>query len=105
MAIACFHCGLPVLEPGRHRARLLGAERELCCAGCEAVATTIVAGGFEAYYETRTVPAPALQPFAPAPEGDECAGGEASLILDRVRCTACLWLIEQQLARLPGMRR
>ena len=38
---ACYHCGLPVLAPGRHRLFLLGAERELCCAGCEAVAATI----------------------------------------------------------------
>ena len=91
--ISCFHCGLPVLEPGRHRALLLGAERELCCAGCEAVASTIAAGGFERYYESRTAqPArPALHEGVPFAE-PECA--EASLILERVTCGACLWLIE-----------
>jgi Cu2+-exporting ATPase len=36
---------------------LLGAEREFCCAGCEAVTRTIVDGGLAAYYETRTQPA------------------------------------------------
>ena len=105
MASECFHCGLPVLDAGRYRARVLGAERELCCAGCEAVAQTIAAAGLEAYYETRTTaaapPLPAFSPEIPRSRGE----GEASLILDRVRCAACLWLIERQLARLPGILR
>ena len=103
MALSCFHCGLPVLEPGRHRARLGGEERELCCAGCEAVARTILEAGLEAYYGTRTAPAAPVEPF-----GREIAGGEsgeAALILDRVRCAACLWLIEQRLAGAPGVTR
>ena len=120
---ACFHCGLPVVDPGRHRARVLGAERELCCAGCEAVARTIVAAGFEAYYETRQSPGreadrvpPALR-LPPAEIYDDPVaqrqfvaasgehGREASLILDRIRCAACLWLNEQYLRRLPGVLR
>lgn len=106
---ACFHCGLPVVEPGRHRARILGAERELCCAGCQAVAETIVASGLESYYATRTsVAAPPPLASDPAPssglplkanEGD-C---ETNLILGRVRCAACLWLIEETLRKLPGV--
>ena len=103
MSLACFHCGLPVLEPGRYRARLLGAERELCCAGCEAVATTIAAAGLESYYETRTDSAPPPEPFREIPASIK--SGEASLILDRVRCSACLWLIERQVGRLPGVAR
>ena len=103
MTAACFHCGLPVLEPGRHRAFLLGAQRELCCAGCEAVASTIAAGGFERYYESRTR-APSPQPrHAEIPEIAEPKSGEASLILERITCGACLWLIEQVLRRLPGV--
>ena len=63
-APACYHCGLPVGEPGRWRAPVLGAEREFCCPGCEAVATTIADGGFAHYYETRT--APAVRPVGAA---------------------------------------
>ncbi|HZM33137.1 MAG TPA: heavy metal translocating P-type ATPase [Burkholderiales bacterium] len=101
---SCFHCGLPVLEPGRHRAFLLGAERELCCVGCEAVASTIAAGGFERYYEVRTrnasrVPAPSDGPLI-----EEPPNGEASLILERITCGACLWLIEEVLRRTAGVR-
>jgi Cu2+-exporting ATPase len=112
-----------VLEPGRHVAPVLGAAREFCCAGCEAVARTIVAGGFERYYETRSAPRPgdgaALLPqdlpplevyddpeaqrqFVAAPDA---ARREASLILDRIRCAACLWLSEQWLRRQPGILR
>jgi len=95
---------------GRHRVAILGAGRELCCAGCEAVARTIVEAGLESYYETRTSCAlpPSLPSERNASEGTpaaEVAGSEAALILDRVRCSACLWLIEQTLRRVPGVLR
>jgi P-type Cu2+ transporter len=120
---ACFHCGLPVVDAGRHCARVLGVAREFCCAGCEAVARTIVAAGFEAYYETRQPPGPeadlvpAAQSLPPAAAYDDPVAQrqfvavpgeherEASLILDRIRCAACLWLNEQYLRRLPGVLR
>ncbi len=105
MSVACFHCALPVVEPGRHRALVLGAERELCCAGCAAVAATIVAAGFESYYATRTVPAAPLALLTPEIRDTPGGASEASLILDRVRCTACLWLIERALRTAPGIRR
>jgi P-type Cu2+ transporter len=88
---------------------LLGAERELCCAGCEAVARSISTAGLESYYETRTEFAAGPIEKLPAPSvGAGVVYGEAheaALILDRVRCAACLWLIEQRLARLPGLVR
>jgi Cu2+-exporting ATPase len=105
MSVACFHCALPVGSAGAcHRAVVLGAEREFCCAGCEAVARTIAQAGLDAYYETRVQPAarpvePELQPMD--------AGGrtETALVLERVRCAACLWLIAEQLRRQPGVVR
>jgi Cu2+-exporting ATPase len=124
-ASACYHCGLPVLEPGRWRAPVLGAARDFCCAGCEAVATTIAAAGFERYYETRDAPGgeraplpaslppaavyddPAAQRQFVAAAGDaQCPSArEATLILDRIRCAACLWLNERALRRVPGVLR
>lgn len=106
MASECFHCGLAVLDAGRHRVIVLGRERSLCCTGCEAVARTIVAAGFESYYETRT--SPAAPPPAVVPQTISSVSGkgdEASLILDRVRCAACLWLIEQAMRMVPGVLR
>ena len=125
MTAACFHCGLPVLEAGRWRAPVLGAVRDFCCAGCQAVATTIAAAGFERYYETREAPGgeraplpgslppaavyddPAAQRQFVAAAGDaRCPGArEATLILDRIRCAACLWLNERALRRIPGVLR
>lgn len=118
---ACFHCGLPVIEPGRHRAVILGEARELCCAGCEAVAATIVAAGLDRYYATREAPSAVVPPRRellppPAAYDDpsvqaqfvaEIPGGarEAILILDRIRCAACLWLNERYLRSLPGILR
>ena len=120
---ACFHCGLPVAVPGGYGAHVLGASREFCCAGCEAVARTIVAAGFERYYETRApsedgaARAPLARDLPPAEIYDDPAAQrefvaargeherEASLILDRIRCAACLWLNEQVLRRLPGVTR
>jgi Cu2+-exporting ATPase len=102
----CFHCGLPVLERGRYCAELLGASRELCCAGCEAVARAIAAAGLESYYETRSAAAAPPTGLRPMPDIDEAAAGsEAALIIDRVRCSACLWLVEQTLRRVPGVQR
>jgi Cu2+-exporting ATPase len=97
---ACFHCDSPVPAAGAHRARVLGAEREFCCAGCEAVARTIAGAGFERYYETRTA---AAERPAERRSVDAFTGHEVSLILEHVRCAACLWLIEQALRRHPGV--
>lgn len=113
----CFHCGLPVLEAGRWRAPVLGAPREFCCAGCEAVAGTIAAGGFAHYYETRAQPGARPLDLAPALSYDDPQAQRqftfssgpnergATLILDRIGCAACLWLIEQALRGLPGVLR
>jgi Cu2+-exporting ATPase len=96
---------------------VLGAEREMCCAGCQAVARTIVAAGFESYYQTRSASGPTPQDLPPAALYDDplaqrqfvaTAGEherEVSLILDRIRCAACLWLNEQWLRRQPGVTR
>ena len=89
----------------------------MCCAGCQAVARTIVAAGFERYYETRSEAGPQPQDLPPLEAYDDplaqkefvAASGEnlreAALILDRIRCAACLWLTEQWLRRQPGVLR
>jgi Cu2+-exporting ATPase len=100
----CFHCGLPA-PGGVHRATVLGAEREFCCAGCRAVASTIAAAGLGGYYQTRTETAACAEPAVEEKRSFDGHKGEASLVLGRVRCAACLWLIEERLRRLPGVTR
>ncbi|MDT3678359.1 MAG: heavy metal translocating P-type ATPase [Burkholderiaceae bacterium] len=119
-AIACFHCGEAVERPGEWRATIDGAEREMCCAGCRAVAEAIVSAGLADYYRTRSQSATA----GVVPEGLEAlriwddeevqarfvrstdAGTderETTLLVDGMRCGACVWLLEQTLQRQPGI--
>ena len=117
-AVACFHCGEPVEQPGRWTARVEGIEREMCCAGCQAVANAIVAAGLDDYYRARSAPAPGAAVVPPALRALEVyddadvqarfvrnrdADCEATLMIDGLRCGACVWLLEQGLRRRPGV--
>jgi Cu2+-exporting ATPase len=115
--VCCFHCGLPVTPGTQFTALIEGASQAMCCAGCQAVAQVIAAGGFESYYRDRT----ALPPPAPAGEGMDdptiydlpevqrglvraAAGArETDLLLQGITCAACVWLNERHVARLPGV--
>jgi Cu2+-exporting ATPase len=118
-APACFHCGEPVLPGVYHRTVIDGVPRLMCCAGCEAVARTIVENGLGDYYrqrqempvrpsaivpdELRRYDLPAVQASFVEPADAHCK--EASLLLEGVTCAACTWLIERRLARVPGVVR
>ncbi len=115
-ALECFHCGLPVPAGGRWRAPLLGEPRDFCCGGCRAAAEAIAQSGLDRYYRLRTANAPTAMPDDGTAErlfdredlqasfvrrdGGLC---EASLLLEGIRCTACLWLNEERLRALPGV--
>ena len=114
----CFHCGLPVITGARFHIRFDGQPQSLCCAGCEAVARTILDAGLEAYYRERTA-IPGVSPaasrfavdalfaldavqsqFVAAP--DACTR-TADLYIEGITCSACVWLAESALARQPGV--
>ena len=116
----CFHCGLPVTTGARFRIPFDGQMRSLCCAGCEAVARTILDSGLDAYYRERTsIPgvSPAEQPSALAVDAlfdlkaiqsqyvvaPDAHTRTADLYIDGITCSACVWLAESALARLPGV--
>ncbi|KAB2966601.1 MAG: heavy metal translocating P-type ATPase, partial [Thermoanaerobaculia bacterium] len=117
---ACFHCGLPVPAGARWSVEIEGAPRAMCCAGCEAVAQAIVASGLADYYRFRTEPAPTGREVVPAVLAElsvwdhpavartlvRSEGGtrETSLLLEDLTCAACVWLTEQRLRRLEGVR-
>jgi P-type Cu2+ transporter len=117
----CFHCGLP-LEAGSALPSLevLGVRRSFCCYGCLAVCKAIVDFGLEDYYRHRTEsPGPADRPMLsefldrldlydyPDVQKDFVREGEnwceASLILEDIRCPACLWLNERRIRSLHGV--
>jgi len=117
----CFHCGLPV--PASKATPLLevfGQPREFCCHGCHAVCKAIVDAGLDDYYRHRSDPAvsanrqlvpdflsqvelfdrPEIQQDFVISVGET---REAALLLDNIRCPACLWLNERHLRSLPGV--
>jgi Cu2+-exporting ATPase len=120
MSGACYHCGLPVPHGTRLAVAIEGTPREMCCAGCQAVAQAILANGLADYYRQRDAlpesqrdasPAalrdlglldhPDIQKsFVRAPSEHE---REASLILEGITCAACIWLNEQHLTRQAGV--
>jgi len=113
-ACACFHCGLPVPEGSSWTVTIDNVPRAMCCPGCEAVAQTIVDIGQSAYYQTRSEFAAAAPDLIPAAlalydNADEQfqlddTSCEATMSVDGIRCAACVWLIERQLSRLPGVQ-
>ncbi|WP_431475485.1 heavy metal translocating P-type ATPase [Massilia eburnea] len=115
---ACFHCGQPVAASADWHVRIEGVERAMCCPGCAAVAQTIVDIGQTSYYRERTgfaAPgdagaAAALVPAALAlPEDDpnimsDGDARETTLLVEGIRCAACVWLIEHRLRQVDGVQ-
>jgi Cu2+-exporting ATPase len=115
---ACFHCGLPLPARIDYQIAVEGVACPMCCAGCAAVAQTIVAAGLSDYYRNReALPGPGavipnfldelavydlpqLQKGFVHRDADNIA--EAAFLLEGIRCAACVWLIERHLRRLPG---
>ncbi len=115
----CFHCGLPQPAGATWSVELDGETRDLCCAGCEAVARAIVGSGGGDYYRLRTelpppgrelVPSfldqlavydhPAVQRTMVRDAGDL---KEAALLLEDLSCAACVWLAERSVGGLAGV--
>ena len=94
----------------------------MCCAGCQAVAQSIEAAGLTDYYRHRSAPAagpdavprelaeqlalydePDVQSGIVRQPSAGAAGTEVTLLLEGMRCGACVWLIERTLAARPGV--
>ncbi|MCP5228682.1 heavy metal translocating P-type ATPase [Accumulibacter sp.] len=126
----CYHCGQPVPAGVDLAVEIDGQPCAMCCGGCQAVAQAIVGNGLADYYRNRdqlpdspreALPAivDGLQIYdhpdfqkgfvrVPGDAGGSDAGAgsstrEASLILEGITCSACIWLNEQQLSRLAGV--
>ena len=109
--LTCFHCGLPVTAAEARSLRIAGEPRSFCCAGCEAVAVAISGAGLDAYYRLREQ-APGQPPADARSSNDHAAYDDpvfqasfvvvgadgcrdADLLLEGVRCSACVWLNER----------
>ena len=95
-------------------------QQPVCCAGCQAVAETIIEHGLSAYYKHRDLDKPQQTPILP----DELKNLEvydhpdvqkefvrkldgnwqqAALTISNITCSACAWLIERELQATPGV--
>lgn len=116
----CFHCGQPIPAGALYPVTIDGHTREMCCTGCQAVATAIVDNNLTDYYRFRTeigdkpedlVPealrqlqvydTPELQKSFVRDTGANIR--EASLILEGIVCAACVWLNEHHVKQLDGV--
>src|SRR5678816_3354235 len=91
-------------------------DRPMCCQGCRAAAEWIEQLGLGDYYELRTAPAP--RPHTGDATHDSWQDADSArhvirdlgadlretlLLIEGVRCTACVWLIERSLGAVPGV--
>lgn len=117
--LPCFHCSEPVRTVDAIRPDPANPQQVFCCHGCEAVFSTIHQEGLDGFYEFRTSPAvtprslsssdlerlreldhPVAQESFVAPVRGAM---EASLLIGGITCAACIWLLENHLARRPGV--
>ncbi|BCL75272.1 copper-translocating P-type ATPase [Jeongeupia sp. HS-3] len=117
--LCCFHCGESVPDGTCFSIHYRQRSEPACCAGCQAVAQSIIDAGLDAYYERREAPADRAEPLPQAlreqlklyddPQlqaGFVATDGElrdAALMIEGITCAACIWLNERQIARVPGV--
>ena len=122
----CYHCGGDLTGDNLYEVTLGGSPRYFCCAGCLAIAQTIHGQGLEAFY-TRRIPLgqkpdgvgqltdqvpdallayddPVLMDRFTRASSEYLGELETTLRLEKIRCAACVWLNEQHLKRLFGVK-
>jgi len=118
----CFHCGLPVVEKNPPTLEIDGQQQAFCCHGCKAVCDVIITSGNVDYYKHREGQArtfnntelPELLDKLKLYDNEEIQREfvrtdknsqwkEAWLILEEIRCAACMWLNERTIRNLEGV--
>jgi len=123
-ALSCYHCSSLILPGDLIEAEFGGITRAFCCPGCMAIAQTIHGEGLEVFYARRVQssdkPAEYLAhheiPEKLKPYDDpsllgrftrthgEAGDLETTLRLEKIRCAACVWLCEQHLRKIKGVK-
>ncbi|MGI9202473.1 MAG: heavy metal translocating P-type ATPase [Woeseiaceae bacterium] len=116
-SVPCYHCGEPVPAGISIVARLRGENQAMCCVGCKAVAEFIAASGLSAFYDHRDSPDPQFD-LTPQQaqwhhyDSDDLINryvhdpndlSEATIDVGGMYCTACVWLFDNALKKLPGI--
>lgn len=110
----CYHCQDSMPAAAAYAAIIDGQERQFCCNGCVAAAQLIGALSLENFYTYREQCAsegpwpqnkkhkPAVD-FTSATTALEDGKSELRLLIPDIRCVACVWLLEQVLAKQAGI--
>lgn len=114
----CWHCGEP-LPTNPPQATVAGIAHTVCCNGCRAAAEWIDRLGLADYYRLRSAPsARAPDPRVAQRNAQtwarpelsrhvvrtlDAGHSEALLLVDGIRCAACVWLIERSLSATHGI--
>ena len=115
----CYHCGEPAPGKPAITLELEGELRHFCCQGCKAVCETIRAEGLDGFYQFRTEPAVTPKELTGSElsqlrELDHAlvqksfvtpvrSGQEATLLISDITCAACIWLLENHMAKQTGV--
>lgn len=113
---SCFHCGLPNPKNQSFTLDIKGQEREFCCPGCQAVASTIEQFGLDNFYRFKSNSPPRPDTLSSADSSwdltqlqqayvkeTDAGHKEVLLTIRGITCTACTWLIEKYLSQLDGL--
>jgi len=115
----CYHCGEPITPDLELTVEIDQQLRVMCCLGCQAVAQSIVDNGLVSYYRLRSEKGAQASGLVPEQLNELYSYdikeiqqefvdvtdqlSEVTLTVENVSCAACAWLIERQLASLPGL--
>ena len=109
----CIHCSVPIPSADMVIARFGNKELHFCCHGCRGAYAIITGAGLHSFYEKRKWENPGIPAGAFETRYDEAylrrivvqkeGFNEISLLLEGIRCAACVWLIERVLERLDGV--
>jgi Cu2+-exporting ATPase len=109
----CIHCNLPIPDADRVIGRFGDNDLHFCCHGCHGAYAIITGAGLDSFYEKRKWEEPGIPEGAFETRYDESyllrfvvqkeGLSEMSLLLEGIRCAACVWLIERVLERLDGV--
>ncbi|MET0356871.1 MAG: heavy metal translocating P-type ATPase [Cellvibrio sp.] len=116
---SCYHCGLPIPSGSNFFVVINHKPEAMCCTGCQAVASAIVDGGLENFYDYRTqinhsgdghkittdwkiYDLPEVQ--SEFVTDYDINLRQANLLLEGISCAACSWLIETHLKKNPAVK-
>ncbi|MDX1775715.1 MAG: heavy metal translocating P-type ATPase, partial [Desulfobulbales bacterium] len=111
--LTCDHCGLHIPVPDLVEASINNTPHNFCCRGCEGAYRIICGAGLDDFYRKRTWEEPGLPHGAFETQYDDQylekfvhhnnGESEIYLLLEGLRCAACVWLNERVLSRLDGI--